>query len=125
LAKPINSANRDELSALTSTQGLSGLTTVGVALRVRGNPALESLRGLDRLTAGSKIDIFDNDGLVDLCGLHGLTVVDSLAVIANDGLRTLWGAHNLERAIVEVDITANDGLVDLIGRRAEAEGGQQ
>jgi hypothetical protein len=100
-------------SALTSIEGLHGLSEIGGDLWIgtvikdatddgyvyfEGNPVLASMTGLEGITAISgDLDIVGNHLLTDLQGLNNLVSVSgNVRVVRNDGLLNMAGFDNLQ-----------------------------
>ncbi len=117
-----------ENEALTSVDGLSGLTSVGgdafepgELVRDRGldiaeNPLLADIDGLSGLESvlGS-LSIENNEVLVHLDGLSGLRYAGSLSLFSNDKLADINALHLLESVDYGLSVSYNNSLRNVNG----------
>ncbi|GAB5536272.1 MAG: hypothetical protein Rubg2KO_25210 [Rubricoccaceae bacterium] len=115
--------------ALTTLDGLGGLTSVGGSVFIYDNLGLTTLDGLESLGAiGDGLFIGGNDALVTLDGLQGLTTVPGdlsvgVSIFRTDGtfdgdnpaLASLEGLANLTSVGGALDIQRNISLESLDG----------
>ena len=99
----------EDLSALKRLRAVSG------TLEISGNPQLEDLSGLDRLSHVGELMVRDNAGLETLRGLEGLRHADKV-VIENNGLYQATGMSRLSE-VGDLVIRSNPRLNSLRGFR--------
>ncbi|MBE0662662.1 MAG: T9SS type A sorting domain-containing protein [Bacteroidales bacterium] len=85
---------------ITSLNGLNILTSIGGYLilgKYGGNPALNSLTGLDNLISiGGDLKMYFNNALISLAGLENLTSIGgNFGIYSNNSLTSLTGLENL------------------------------
>jgi len=97
---------------LETLSGLERLSAVG-SLQVRDNASLESLSALESLSLASSVTIANNPDLRSLSGLEGLEKLDRLE-IRSSGLRDTHGVEGL-RSVGELVIAKNRSLISLGG----------
>ena len=108
----------DEVHELLETlrntiDALDSLHTVTGILRFNDNPLLESLEGLNHVTAAYLLEIHGNAALSDLAALSSLvTLEDELYIRDNDLLTSVSGLSSLESVDSDISIYQNDGLCD-------------
>ena len=102
----LNSELRD-LTALERIRSVSG------TLEIAGNPHLDDLTGLDRLSSVGKLQIENNADLDDLAGLSNLTHASSIVIRHNHELTSLRGLEGLTRA--DQVVLAGNGLFGVAG----------
>jgi hypothetical protein len=102
-------------TGLSDLNGLAHLTSISRRLQIIGNPALQSLEGLDQLqTIGSGISINGNAFLSDLSALAKIEKVNSdLRIIGNPSLQSLQGLENLTMTGLDLVISENLTLQNL------------
>jgi hypothetical protein len=119
-------------ATLTTLEGLEHFTKVNsliightpsLSFTAVGNPALQSLKGLEGLTHADEIHIEANPKLTDLSGLTSITKnIGQIKIIDNATLPSLEGLHNLTEA-GEIEISGNKLLADLKGLRGLTKAG--
>lgn len=94
---------------------LSVLVFVKGELFIQGNGMLNSLAGLDNITAvGGYLDITFNPALSNLSGLQNLsTIGGSLTIFENQSLTSLTGLHNIASVGGDLTIFGNAQLSDI------------
>ncbi len=102
-----------EISNNASLQNF-GFTKLKRANRViiTNNAELQSIAGLENITALNTLEIVNNDKLVNLNGLQGSTKIDYLTVSENDTFESLEGLNAITSAIY-VTISGNPQLVSV------------
>jgi hypothetical protein len=100
---------------LTSLDGLSGLTSVGV-LEIKEN-ALTDMGGLSSLTSVGSVAIIRN-GLANLDGLRLTSIGGSLTIMGNDALTNVDGLAALSSLGGELWVLYNSSLTNLDGLAA-------
>ncbi|MEM7371987.1 MAG: FlgD immunoglobulin-like domain containing protein [Bacteroidota bacterium] len=102
---------------LQNIDGLSGLTSLGNNLEVKGNDGLSHIDALSGISSlGFRIVIAANENLTNLDGLSGITNVNGLVSIgANPSLLNLDGLSNLDSIHVFLLINRNERLTNLNG----------
>ncbi|MBW2277438.1 MAG: hypothetical protein JRF63_08100, partial [Deltaproteobacteria bacterium] len=109
----------DDNPALAGLEGLSGIGGDVEQVLVSRNDSLDSLVGLQEISAADRLDIRGNHALVDLEGLHGFTSVSGdLYVIDNDNLANLDALSGVTGHVGEILVTGNGLLVDVGGLSA-------
>lgn len=107
----VDNPNLADISALTTIMDPAQVHVVEI---VR-NPALVDLVGLDAVTHGLNVRIFDNDALTDMQGLGDLEdVAQYLDIVGNDGLLGLQGLDQLAHVHI-FSIAGNPALASLAG----------
>ena len=74
---------------ITSLEGLSGVTSMGMYVRIEGNSVLQNLSGLEGLTAiNGSLSVSFNDALTSLAGLDNIDPgsFDMLSLVSNPEL---------------------------------------
>lgn len=100
-------------------QGMECLERVSSFLEIRGNSALTSLSGLERLRQVGTLGVLDNPVLADIMGLSSLAIVESrLTINGNPALTSLRGLEALTDVGEDLEISENAALVDLGGLNA-------
>jgi hypothetical protein len=109
-------------SDITNLNGLSGLTSTGGGIYLRGNDSLTSLAGLINLIyIGGTLEIGDfvsggNESLTSLTGLEGLTSIGGgLHILGNESLTSLTGLEGLTSIGGELLIAGNNALISISG----------
>jgi len=104
---------------LPNLDGLNGLTWVGQFVGIELNGSLESIQGLQGLTqvggGAGIVNVIDNPLLQSLSGLEGLTALGSLSIINNPLLGNLIGVHNITTLAGALQVDGNGGLQSLVG----------
>ncbi|MGY3794653.1 T9SS type A sorting domain-containing protein [Aquimarina sp. 433] len=109
---------------LRSLTGLENLEYVGEDLSIGrgilgddGNPLLENLKGLKKLSSvGGTFRIIKANSITDLNGLESLTNIDgSIEICKTKNLSSLSGLDNIQNENINGDfiVSSNDGLVSL------------
>jgi hypothetical protein len=106
----ISAPELEDLSAFRRLRVVSG------TLEISGNPELDDLSGLERLSQVGELSLRDNAGLETLRGLEGLRRADKV-VIEGNGLYQATGISHL-RAVGDLVIRNNPRLNSLVGFRA-------
>jgi hypothetical protein len=106
----ISAPELEDLSALRRLRAVSG------SLEVSGNPQLDDLSGLERLSYVGQLLVQGNAGLETLRGLESLRRAGKV-VIENNGLYQATGISQL-RQVGDLVIKNNPRLNSLIGFRA-------
>ena len=102
--------------ALTSLDGLSGITSFEGSLFILDNDALTSLEGLENLSSVIGVEIFRNAALTSLDGLSGITSVEGrLDIRDNAALTSLGGLSGITSVEGGLLIRDNDALTSLDG----------
>ncbi len=102
--------------ALTSLEGLEGLTSVGGWLLIQYNDALTSLSGLVNLTSIEGIlKIYKNPALTTLTGLDNIISIGGIAIHLNTSLTSIAALNNITSMVYSLSIQFNDSLTTLTG----------
>lgn len=103
--------------AIENLAGLSTIVSIGEALVINQNTALNSLEGLNNLAIiGGRLTISNNLLLENLQGLEALdTIVSSLRISNNAALSTLTGLGDLHALFQDLSIENNRALNNLRG----------
>ncbi len=101
---------------LTNISGLTNLIPSAIdGLRVKNNPSLTSLEGLEEFRSFNSIEIENNDALIDLTGLNNLkNLYIGFNIIDNDGITSLNELGTLEQ-VANFVVEGNDMLTSLNG----------
>ena len=122
--EPIELAGYTEVQGSVTLEGHSGrdlnalacLTRVSSILTIRGNPNLESVRGLNALReVGLDVIIDDNPALIDLSGFELIDLIGrSLFIRNNDALERIELAFLFIMELASLDIRGNARLVEVV-----------
>ncbi len=104
--------NNDALESLT---GLENLTALDQYLYIENNQTLNDLNELQNLaTIGTSLTISNNDSLKNLVGLNKIThIPEELKICENKSLINLNGLHLLETVGGDFNLNENDALKNL------------
>lgn len=100
-------------SGLRELGALSELVHVSGALVIADNAKLETLSGLERLSAVGSLEIRDNSTLESLSALESLSLASSVTIAKNPSVRSLSGLEGLEK-LDRLELSSN-GLYDTRG----------
>ncbi|WP_223642221.1 hypothetical protein [Corallococcus sp. EGB] len=97
-------------SALPIPSGLEALTSVDGALELRGNPVLEELRPLGKLSSVGELDIIGNPRLTDTKGLERLSYAGRIFIQGNPALVSVGDMASLEQVAQDFSLKYNEKL---------------
>ncbi|WP_370392246.1 hypothetical protein [uncultured Winogradskyella sp.] len=104
--------NNSNLTDITDLSPLSTINAIDGNLRISNNPNLTSLEGLSSLTSVGVLRLLNNDALVDLNGLQGITEISSILIWNNDNLQSLSVFDNLN-SLQTLSLRFNENLSTL------------
>ena len=106
--------NLPDLTTLTGLPRLSdGSGRHSTSLKIKDNPQLVNLIGLEATTELYDLNVAGNPALTSLAGLENIESVYELSVVGNPALTSLAGLENIETILKGIDISDNSALESI------------